>query len=124
MQQRVLRFLVILFAVVLGGWVLGGALNLLAILSPQMVSKIDCPAGSVARMHWAQRSVDQPGQQTLGIACLDPSGNPVSSLTDAQSRALEYRYFFPTGVVVMVLIVLGWQVLWSVRRTPVAKTSS
>ncbi len=115
-----LRLVLGLVVVLFGGWIVGGTINLAALLSPQMVSRIDCPAGSTAKTEWIQQSFDQPGQKTLIVSCLDSSGNSVQPLTDAQSRAIGYRYFFPIGAAVMFVIVVGWFVASNLRRTTVA----
>lgn len=119
-SKLALRLVLGLIVVLVGGWIVGGAINLGALLSPQMVSRIDCPSGSTAKTEWIQQSFDQPGQKTLTISCLNAAGNSVQPLTDAQSRAIGYRYFFPIGVGVMLVIVVGWFAAANLRRTRLA----
>ncbi len=91
-----------------GGWFLGGVLNLAAIVSPPLVSMVKCPPGSTARQEFVQQSFDQPGQKTLTFQCLDQNGNNVDLLSEAESNAIQYRVFYPAGVVLMAIIVAAW----------------
>ena len=121
-RSFVVRFVGALVVVLFGGWVCGGTINLLAALSPQMVSKIDCPAGSAGRVEWKQLSFNQYGEKTMVVTCLDSTGNAVTPLTDAQSRAIEYTIFYPAGVVVMALIVSGLLIFWRSRAARAASS--
>jgi hypothetical protein len=107
-RKFIFQFVLGLAIVLFGGWVLGGIFNLVGLISPQVVSTIDCPAGSTAKVDWVQRSYDQPGQKSMTVTCHDASGSPVTPLTDAQSQALEYKYFFPAGALTMAVVVAAW----------------
>ena len=119
-----LRLVMALVVVIGGGWMLGGVLNTAALVSPQLVSKIECPPGSTAKEGMSQQSFDQPGQKTLTFECQDQAGKLVPPLSDAQTKALEYRYFFPAGVVLMMLGVVGWEARSAMRGRTEARTES
>ncbi len=110
---RIVLAIILVFG---GGWFMGGILNTAAILSPQLVSAVKCPAGSTAKQEYVQMSFDQPGQKTLTFHCLDSSGNDVSLLSDAESNAMQYRIFYPAGVVFMAVLVAAWFIVSAVRR--------
>jgi hypothetical protein len=114
-KNLALRIVIALIVVFGGGWILGGILNMAAILSPILVGKMQCPPGSGVRENMSPQSFDQPGQKTLTFECVDQARNPVPALADAQTKALEYRYFFPAGVALMALAVIAWK-LRSVLR--------
>ena len=115
-RKLLFQVVVSLIVVLACGWMLGGTLNLAAIVSPQAVTAIDCPAGSTASVDWVQQSFDQPGQKTMVVTCHQHDGTTVTPLSDAQSQALEYRYFFPAGVVLMALAVIGFWFAKLLRR--------
>lgn len=112
LMWRVIITLVLIFG---GGWFLGGALNAAALVSPQLVSKIECPAGTTVKMEMVQQSFDEPGQKTLTFQCVDQSGNRVPTRPEAEISAAEYRIFYTAGVVVMAILVAAWYIRSAVR---------
>jgi hypothetical protein len=97
----------LLFGIVIiffGGWLLGGVLNLVAMASPRMVSVVFCPIGSTA-------TALRPGQ----IVCHDQNGGSIPTLTEAESVALQRKYFYTPSLIVMVMLVIGW-LLWPSLR--------
>jgi hypothetical protein len=97
----------------IGGWILGGILNLVAMVSPQMVSKMFCPAGSTAKYG---PTFDQPGQNGSTLACQDQNGKSVPPLSDADSIVLQRQYFYRPSYIIMIILVVGW-FIWRSRRT-------
>jgi hypothetical protein len=114
-QKFVWRFVGALIVIFFGGWICGGTLNMAAALSPQMVSKIDCPAGTTGKVEWKQLSFNEYGDKTMTVTCLDSNGAAVTPLTDAQSKVIENRIFYPAGVVVMALLVVVSLLFWGAR---------
>jgi hypothetical protein len=114
-QKFVWRLVGALIVIFFGGWICGGTLNMAAALSPQMVSNIDCPAGATGRVEWKQLSFNEYGDKTMTVTCLDSGGNTVAPLTDAQSKIIENRIFYPAGVAVMAVLAVGSLLFWSAR---------
>jgi len=104
-QEFVWQLLIGLLIIFFGGWVLGGVLNLAAMASPQMVSTIFCPAGSTAT--WKSEP-DQRNSNGSPISCRDRNGASVPTLTDAESIALQRKYFYMPSSIIMVILVIGW----------------
>jgi len=123
MNKFFARLVIAIVLIFGGGWFLGGTLNLAALLVPSLVSKVECPAGASAKQEYKQMSFDQPGQKTLTLSCVDASGNPVPTLSDAQIQSNEYKIFYPAGVIVMALIVAAWFIISAVRGGAGAKAS-
>jgi hypothetical protein len=119
-RKFVWRFIGALIVVFFGGWICGGTLNMAAALSPQMVSKIDCPAGTTGKVEWKQLSFNEYGDKTMTVTCLDSSGTTVTPLTDAQSKVIENQIFYPAGVVVMALLVAVSLLFWRARARRMA----
>jgi hypothetical protein len=115
LQKVVLCLLIALVLIFGGGWVVDGILNLAALASPQLVSKMECPAGATAKQELVQQSFAQPGQKTLTFRCLDQTGNRVPPLSDAQTKALEFSYFYPRGIISAIILMAAW-FIWSAIR--------
>jgi hypothetical protein len=106
------------------GWFVGGILNLPALVSSPLVSMVQCPAGSTATKKLKQLSFNQPGQETLTFQCADASGNPVTPLSDGESKAIENRIFYPAGVALTAVVVTIWFILSLVRGRTAATGSA
>ncbi len=124
LQSIALKGALVLVIIFFGGWMLGGIINLVALFNPQVVTLVNCPEGSTAHTDWVQQSFDQPGQKTLTITCLAPDGTHVTPLSDAATSAIQYRYFYPAGVIGMALLVVAWFIRSAVKRGRVASTAS
>ena len=124
LQKLAWKAVIVVVLIFGGGWFIGGVLNLTALLSPQLVSKMECPAGSTVRENFVQQSFDQPGQKTLTFSCVDQGGNPVSPLTNAETQAAEFRTFYPAGVIVMALLVAAWFIRSARRGAAAARANS
>jgi len=111
-QDFVWQLLIGLVIIFFGGWILGSLLNLVAMASPQLVSIIFCPAGSTATQNPA---FDQPSQNGLKISCHDRSGASVPTLTDAESIALQRKYFYTPSNIIMIILVVGRFIRSSIR---------
>ena len=106
----------LLFGIVIiffGGWILGGVLNLVAMASPRMVSLIFCPAGTTATAD------SRPGQ----IVCQGQNGGSLPALTDAESVALQRKYFYTPSAIVISILVIGW-LFWPILQRVQQKRSS
>ena len=105
-QDLVWKLLFGILIIFFGGWILGGALNLVAMASPRMASAVFCPAGSTATAD------SRPGQ----IVCHDQNGETVPTLTESESVALQRKYFYTPSVIIILVLIFGWLVWPSVRR--------
>ena len=113
-QEFVWQLLMGLLIIFVGGWILGGVLNLAAMASPKMVSTIFCPAGSTAT--WIS-NLDSNAPNGSTISCLDRNGVSVPTLTDAESVALQRKYFYRPSYIIMIILVIGWFIRSSIRQT-------
>lgn len=98
----------LLFGIIItffGGWILGGMLNLAAMASPRMASVVFCPAGSMA-------TASRPGQ----ILCHDANGVAVPTLSEAESIAIQRKYFYTPSAIAILILVIVWLVWPSLRR--------
>ena len=112
LQEFAWKLVIALVIIFGGGWLLGMVFNIAALLSPQMVTKVECPDGSTVKEEWVQMSWDEPGQKTLTFQCLDQNGKSVPTLTDEQTKEAGYKYFTVPGFIVMAVLVVGW-FIWS-----------
>lgn len=112
-QEFVWQLLIGLLVIFVGGWILGGVLNLAAMASPQVVSAIFCPVGSTAT--W-KSGVDSNTPNGSGISCLDRNGAAVPTLTDAESVALQRKYFYRPSDIILIILVIGWFIRSSIRQ--------
>ena len=112
-QDLVWQLLIGLSVIFFGGWMLGAVLNLGAMAIPQMVSAIFCPAGSTATRN---SDLDQSGPNGLTISCHDRNGASVPTLTDAESIALQRKYFYRPSNIIMIILVIGWLIRSYVRQ--------
>ena len=124
MNKFVVRLVIAIVLIFGGGWFVGGVLNLAALLSPSLVSKVECPAGASVQENFQQQTFDQPGQKTLTLQCMDASGAPIPTLSDAQIQSNEYKYFYPAGVIVMALLVAAWYIRSAMRGSAGAKAAA
>ncbi len=109
-QDLVWQVLIGLLVVFIGGWMLGGVINFAAMASPQLVSAVFCPAGAAAT--W-EPAGEQGGSR---LACHDPDGTFEPPLTDAESVALQRKYFYMPSYFVMGILAVGWYVRAEVRK--------
>jgi hypothetical protein len=122
-KKFVVRLVIALVLIFGGGWFVGGTLNLAALVSPSLVSKMECQPGSTAQKDFKQQSFDQPGQKTLTFTCVDSSGKTVPPLKNDETQAMEFKTFYPAGVVLMALIVAAWFIGSAIRGRMKAKTA-
>ncbi len=89
----------------IGGGLLAGFLTLVFTANPHTVSQIFCPAGSTAAVN---PDYNEGSPDSSAILCHDSTGALAPPLTEAQSMALQRKYFFIPSYLVMAILVIGW----------------
>src|SRR5690349_5695485 len=106
-QDLVWQLLFGLIIIYLGGWILGSFVNFAAMVSPGIESKVLCPQGSF---------ITARSTAVATLTCYDANDAPVPPLSEAESVALQRKYFYLPSNIFMLLLVIGWLVWHRTRR--------
>ena len=98
------KAVVYLIVLLVGTFVIGFILNVVAIYIPPAATYIYCPPGTRMQTSWVQTSYDHPGETSLSGECVSPDGKSHPKLPDSVVTPREYLVFMPMGFVIMLLI--------------------
>ena len=100
----VVKAVIYLVVLLVGTFVIGFILNLVAIYIPPAATYIYCPPGTSMQTSWVQTSYDHPGEKSLSGECVSPDGKNYPKLPDSIVTPREYLIFMPMGFAIMLLI--------------------
>ena len=110
------KLLIYIVILVVGTYVIGFVLNLVAIWIPPAATYVYCPPGTSMSYSWDQTTYDAPGQTSLGGDCVTPQGQHLQKLPDSIVNPREFQLFMPLGFAIMLMIFAVRAFVGVVRR--------